>query len=61
MTGGMLLEGKLNAVVLHQAIRSRMILNIPPEKGSLLDYKSSYDQVDGLYGYGKPCNKKLKK
>lgn len=61
MTGGMLLEGKLNAVVLHQAIRSRMILNIPPEKGSLLDYKSSYDQVEGLYGYGMPCNKTVKK
>lgn len=58
MTGGMLLEGKLNSIVLHQAIRSRMILNIPPEKGSLLDYKSSYDQVEGLYGYGLPYNKK---
>lgn len=61
MTGGMLLEGKLNAVVLHQAIRSRMILNIPPEENSILNYKSSYDQVEGLYGYGKPYNKKRKK
>ena len=58
MTGGMILEGKLNTVILHQAIRNRIILNRPPESGSILDYKSSKDMISGKIGYGKSYDRK---
>lgn len=58
MTGGMILEGKLNSVIMHQAIRNRIILNRPPESGSLLDYKSCKDMTNGKIGYGKPYTRK---
>ena len=51
MTGGMLLEGMLNTILLHDAIKNRHILDMPPEKDSLLDYKSCKDMVNGKLKY----------
>ena len=50
-TPGLALHGELLAVILHTAIKARMILNMPPEKGTLLDYKSSMDMVEGKLKY----------
>ena len=51
MTAGMILEGTLNLILMHDAIKNRMLLNMPPEKGSILDYKSSMDMVEGKLKY----------
>ena len=51
MTGGMMLEGMLNTILLHDAIKNRHILDMPPEKDSLLDYKSCKAMVDGKMKY----------
>lgn len=53
MTAGMILEGTLNLILMHDAIKNRMLLNMPPEKGSILDYKSSMDMVEGKLKYNK--------
>ncbi|MGL5764358.1 MAG: hypothetical protein ACRCX8_01830 [Sarcina sp.] len=52
-TPGLPLHGQLLAILLHDAIKNRMILGIPPEKGSILDYKSSMDMVEGKLDYKK--------
>lgn len=53
MTGGMVLEGMLNTILLHDAIKNRHILDMPPEKDSLLDYKSCKDMVNGKLKYSR--------
>ena len=53
MTGGMMLEGMLNTILLHDAIKNRHILDIPPEKDSLLDYKSCKAMVEGKMKYSR--------
>ncbi|MGL5715359.1 MAG: hypothetical protein ACRCX2_20240 [Paraclostridium sp.] len=50
-TPGIVLHGELLGILLHVAIKNRMILNKPPEKDSLLDYKSSMDMVEGKLKY----------
>lgn len=50
-TPGLSLHGQLLAILLHDAIKNRMLLNLPPEKGTILDYKSSMDMVEGKLNY----------
>lgn len=51
ITPGMILHGSLIAILRHIAIKNRMILNRRPEPGHRLDYKSSYDMVEGKLKY----------
>lgn len=51
ITPGMVLHGSLITILQHIAIKNRMILNRPPEPGSMLDYKSSHSMLEGKYKY----------
>ncbi|MGL5316975.1 MAG: hypothetical protein ACRC92_27195 [Peptostreptococcaceae bacterium] len=51
ITPGMVLHGTLNTILMHIAIKNRMILNKRPEPGDILDFKSSMDMVEGKYKY----------
>ena len=48
-TPGIALHASLLAILLHIAIKNRQILGVETEPGTLLDYKSSYDIIDGVY------------
>lgn len=47
MTGGMMLHGLMLSILLDIAVESRYLLGIPAEEGSLLDYKSNLDIIEG--------------
>lgn len=51
MTSGLNKHGRLLMILADAAIRARMILGIKPEAGSLLDFKSSMDMVEGKVKY----------